>query len=340
MSDSTLRVGLVGYGVIGVYHMDVWTNVNGAKVVAICDVLPEKAKEAADKFGAVAYTDYADMLDKAGLDAVDICTPSGLHAEMGIAAAQKGLHVLTEKPVDIDMAKIDKLIATAEEKKVKLACIFQYRVSPEARRAKQLIDEGRLGKLLSCSTYVKWWRDQAYYDAAEWRGTLALDGGVLCNQAVHSIDQMCYYCGPVASAEYAYVATTARRMEAEDFAMAIVSFQNGAKGVVEATTCAYPGLVTLTEMVGSKGSASFEGPNLKMFKVLDEEIDIASEAARVDGRGDAKDIGLTGHAYQLQDFVDAIREDREPVVTGRDARLAIDAITKIYSKAGAPKLGT
>jgi predicted dehydrogenase len=122
--------------------------------------------------------------------------------------------------------------------------------------------------------------------------------------------------------------------------MAVVSFENGAKGVVEATTCAYPGLATLTEIIGTKGSASFEGPNLKTFKVQGEEIDIASEAAKADGQGDAKDIGLTGHAYQLQDFVDAIREDREPVVTGRDARLAVDAITKIYGKAGGPKLGT
>lgn len=340
MSDSTLRVGLVGYGVIGVYHTDTWAKVNGAKIVAVCDVLPEKAKQGAKKAGAAAYTDYADMLENAGLDAVDICTPSGLHAEHGIQAASRGLHVLTEKPIDIDLAKVDRLIQTADENNVKLACIFQYRVSPEAMLAKQLIDEGRIGRLLSCSTYVKWWRDQAYYDGGEWRGTLALDGGVLCNQAVHSIDQMCYYCGHVASAEYAYVATMARKIEAEDFAMAIVSFENGAKGVVEATTCAYPGLLTLTDIVGTKGSASFEGPNLKTFKILDEEIDLASDAAKQDGRGGAKDIGLTGHEYQLQDFVDSIREDRDPVVSGRDARLAVDAITKIYRKAGAPKVGT
>ena len=340
MSQDAVRIGLVGYGVIGIYHLDLWADVTGAKVVAVCDVIPERAKEAAEKFGAKAYTDYAEMIADAKLDAVDICTPSGMHAEQGILAAERGLHVLTEKPIDIDLAKVDRLIETADRAKVKLACIFQYRVGPEARLAKKLIDAGKLGRLLSCSAYVKWWRDQDYYETGAWRGTWALDGGVLSNQAVHSVDQMCYFCGPVADAEYAYVKTVARKIEAEDFAIAVVSFENGAKGVVEATTCAYPGVTTRTEIIGEKGSAWFEGPNVKSFEVLGEEIDITSESAKADGRGDAKDIGLTGHAFQLQDFADAIREGREPFVTGRDARLAVDALTKIYRKAGAPRLGT
>ncbi|MDO8585596.1 MAG: Gfo/Idh/MocA family oxidoreductase [Armatimonadota bacterium] len=340
MSEGALRVGLVGYGVIGIYHLDLWSKVTGAEVVAVCDVVPERAQEAAAKFGSEAYYDYGDMLARAKLDAVDICTPSGMHAEQGILAAERGLHVLTEKPMDIDLAKADRLIESTERAKVKLACIFQYRVGPEARLAKQLIDDGKLGRLLSCSAYVKWWRDQSYYDSGAWRGTWALDGGVLSNQAVHSVDQLCYFCGPVKEAEYAYVTTTARKIEAEDFAIAVLAFENGAKGVVEATTCAYPGVTTRTEIIGEKGSASLEGPTVTSFKVLGEEIDIASETAKVDGRADARDIGLTGHAFQLQDFVDAIREDRRPFVTGRDARLAVDALTKIYRKAGAPRLGT
>lgn len=340
MSDNDLRVGLVGYGVIGQYHLDLWQNVKGGKVFAVCDVIEERAREAAAKFGVKAYVDYANMLKSGKLDAVDICTPSGLHADQGIAAINKGLHVLTEKPIDIDLKKVDKLIDKAEKKGVKLACIFQFRVSPEARMAKQLIDEGKLGRLLSASAYVKWWRDQSYYDSGEWRGTLALDGGVLCNQAVHCVDQLCFYCGPVAKVEYAHIAKQDRKIEAEDFAIAVVSFENGALGVIEATTCAYPGVVTRTEIVGLNGSATFEGPGLKSFNVIDEDIDIASETVKADGRGDAKDIGLTGHAFQLQDFVDAIRENRDPVVSGRDARLAVDALTKIYKKAGAPKLGT
>jgi UDP-N-acetyl-2-amino-2-deoxyglucuronate dehydrogenase len=340
MSKGTVRVGLVGYGVIGAFHADLWANVAGGKVVAVCDTHPERAQEAAQKYDAEAYTDYSEMLDKADLDAVDICTPSGRHAEHGIAAASRGLHVLSEKPLDIDLQKVDRLIQTAEENKVKLACIFQYRMSPDARRAKQLVDEGKLGRLLSCSAYVKWWRDQSYYDSGDWRGTWALDGGVLCNQAVHSVDQMCYFCGPVASAEFAHIATVARKIEVEDFAMVVVSFENGAKGIIEATTCAYPGMATRTELVGTNGTASFDGPNVVSFNVIGEEIDLSSETEKADGRDDAKAITLTGHAFQLQDFVDAIREDREPVVTGRDARLAVDALTKIYRKAGAPKLGT
>lgn len=340
MADDKLRIGLVGYGVIGVFHMDLWEKVAGAKVVAVCDLLPERAKEAAEKFGAEAYTDYADMLERGQLDAVDICTPSGLHAEQGIMAAERGLHVLTEKPMDINLAKADKLIETAERNGVKLACIFQYRVDPEMRLVKKWIDEGRIGKILSCSTYVKWWRDQSYYDSGAWRGTLALDGGVLANQAVHSIDQLCFMCGPVAEVEYAHVDTLARKIEAEDFAMAVFRFENGARGVVEATTCSYPGMTTRTEIFGEKGSAVFSGPNVESFKVRGEDVDISAESAKEDGAGDAAAISLSGHALQLEDFVQAIKENREPIVTGRAARMAVDALTKIYSKAGAPPLGS
>ena len=340
MSEQAIRVGLVGYGVIGEMHMDCWSDVKGARVVAVCDVAPERAQKAAEKYGAEAYTNYADMLNRANLDAVDICAPSGLHAEQGIMAAESGLHVMTEKPIDIDLVKVDRLIETAERNNVRLGCIFQYRVSPEARQAKKLIGEGKLGRIISCSAYVKWWRTQDYYETGAWRGTLALDGGVLSNQAIHNIDQMCYLCGPVAEVEWAYVATLAHKIETEDFGLAALRFENGARGVVEATTCSYPGLTTRTEIFGEKGSAVFEGPNVSAFNVLDEEIDISADAAKADGRGDAKAIGLSGHAFQLQDFVYAIRESREPVVSGRDARLAVDALTKIYRKAGAPKLGT
>ena len=207
-------------------------------------------------------------------------------------------------------------------------------------KVKELIDGGKLGKIISASTYVKWWRAQKYYDSGDWRGTLALDGGVLANQAIHSIDQLCYICGPVAEVEWAYVATMARDIEAEDFGMAALRFENGARGVVEATTCSYPGMTTRTEIFGENGSAVFEGPNVAAFTVLGEEVDIAAEAARGDARDDAKAIGLSGHAFQLQDFVCSIREKRDPVVSGRDARMAVDVLTKIYRRAGAPKLGT
>jgi len=341
MAGDELRVGLAGCGGIGNEHLKVWQKTPGARVVAVCDVKPERAEKAGEMTGAQVFTDYLAMLEKADIEAVDICTWSGLHAEQGIMAAERGLHVLTEKPIDLNLERIDKLIATARAKKVKLACVFQYRCGSQIRRAKELIDEGKLGTIISCSTYVKWWRAQEYYDSdTAWRGTWQFDGGVLSNQGIHSIDQMCWLAGPVAEVEYAHIGTVAHRMEAEDFAIAVVRFESGARGVVEGTTAAYPGLSTRTEIFGTMGSAVFHGDQVESFKVRGEEIDLSAKDERVtDGRADPLAIGMAGHAAQLLDFVQCIREDREPLVTGESARVSVDALNKIYRKAGVSRLG-
>jgi predicted dehydrogenase len=290
--------------------------------------------------GAVPYTDLAEMLKKADIDAVDICTPSGLHAEMAIMALKAGKHVLTEKPIDIDIKKVDELLKVADETGLKLACIFQNRFTPELQRAKQLIDEGKLGKIISASTYCKWYRGQNYYDSDAWRGTWALDGGVLSNQAIHSIDQFTWLAGPAAEVEYAHIDTVMHEMEAEDFALAVVRFENGARGVIEATTCSYPGFVLKTELFGTKGSMATSNAKVTQFKINGEDVDLASAPAE-DGSGasDPMAIGLGGHALQLHDFVQCIREDREPLVSGRAARVAVDLLNKIYAKCGVPKVG-
>ena len=181
MSDGDLRIGFVGCGGIGNHHLKVWESIPGAKVVAVCDNQPERAARAGEEHGAEVFTDMVEMLARADVEAVDICTPSGLHAEQGIAALESGRHVLVEKPIDIDLAKIDRLIDTADARNLKLSCIFQYRFSPEIQEARRQIQDGRLGRLLSCSTYVKWFRKQDYYSADAWRGTWALDGGCLAN---------------------------------------------------------------------------------------------------------------------------------------------------------------
>jgi len=341
MADDELRVGFVGCGGIGNAHLNVWKKVEGAKVVAVCDIKPDRAHKAGEMMGAEVFTDYAEMLDKVKIDAVDICTWSGLHAEQGTMAAERGIHVLTEKPIDLNLERIDKLIETARARKVKLACIFQNRCSPEVQKARRLIQEGKLGRLISGSTYVKWWRAQSYYDEdPTWRGTWRYDGGMLSNQGVHSIDMLCWLCGPVAEVEYAFIDTVAHRMEAEDFAIAVLRFENGARGVIEGTTCAFPGFGTRTEVFGTNGSAVISGSRVESFKVQGEDIDLSSkETETADGRAEALAISLGGHEAQIVDFIQCIREDREPIVTGESARVAVDTLNKLYRKAGIDKLG-
>lgn len=342
MSGGDLRIGFVGCGGIGNHHLKIWNTTPGAKVVAVCDIVPERAEKAAETYGARPFTDLAEMLGKAEFDAVDICTPSGLHAEQGIMAAEAGKHVLVEKPIDLDLKKVNRLIRLTDRERLKLACIFQYRFGSQIKRARQMIKRGKLGRIISCSTYVKWWRAQSYYAADDWRGTWALDGGVLANQGIHSIDQMCWMAGPVSEAEYAHIEMIDREIEAETFAVAVVRFKNGARGVIEGTTNCYPGMATRTQIFGTKGSAEFNGGSVVQFKVEGKDVDLESaEAPKQDGRSDPMAITFVGHAAQILDFVQAVREDRNPACDGRSARMAVDCLTKVYRKAGfTGKLGT
>jgi predicted dehydrogenase len=341
MASDEIRIGFVGCGGIGNLHLDIWKDTPGAKIVAVCDIVPERAKRAAETYGAEPFTDLAEMLDKADFDAADICTFSGLHAEHAMMCIQAGRHAMVEKPLDIDLKKVDKLLDLADKSGLILACIFNNRVGRDILRAKQLIDEGALGRLISGSTYIKWWRAQSYYDGDAWRGTWALDGGCFSNQGIHAIDQLVWICGPVKEVNYCHIETAMHKMEAEDVAMALLTFEGGAHGVIEATTCCYPGKSMKTEIYGTKGSATFEGNTVTEFKSQDGEIDLAGEkAARADGRADPMAIGLEGHAAQLLDFVNCVRSGTQPLVTGRDARVAVDALTKLYAKAGVTKIGT
>ena len=338
MAQDIVRVGLVGCGGMGMGHLGMLMKQPNVKVIAVCDIRPERAERAKAASGAEAYTDMAEMLAKADIDAVDIVTYSGLHAEQSLMAINAGKHVLCEKPFDLNLAKIDRAIAAADEKGVVLACVFQNRYGTEIQRANRLIKEGKLGKIISCSTYAKWWRGQDYYNSdPTWRGTWALDGGCLANQGIHSIDQLCWMGGPVAEVEYAHIATVAHKMEAEDFAIAVVRFENGARGVVEGATSAYPGFSSRTEIFGEKGSGQFDGNRVVSFSVQGEEIDLTTkEEKQGDGKSDPMAIGLGGHEAQVVEFINCILHGTKPGVEGREARVAVDALLKIYAKAGAP----
>jgi predicted dehydrogenase len=273
------------------------------------------------------------MLARDDVQVVNVCTPSGLHAEHGIAAAEAGKHVITEKPIDIVLAKIDRLIEVCERKGVKLACIFQHRFNPGARRVKAALEQGKFGQPLLCATSVKWFRAQSYYDGDDWRGTWALDGGVLSNQAIHYIDQMVWLMGEVKEVTFAEIATRARRMEAEDIAQATVHFANGAWGFIQASTITWPGLATRIEVCGTTGAAVMEGDGLALYRVEGEEEKIEGGGGTSAAAADPALGALTGHDAQIADFIAALREGRDPYVTGREARRAVALLTDIYRKA-------
>lgn len=336
MAD-VLRIGVIGCGAMGRGHLDVWANTPGAVVAAVCDGSGERAEEtaAAKTRGARAFCDLDAMLDSGLVDAVDICTPSGLHADQGLAAAARGLHVLVEKPLDLDIAKADRLIAECDRRGLTLACIFQRRTYAGARQVAQWAREGAFGDILSCSAYVKWHRPQSYYDSAAWRGTWALDGGVLANQGIHAIDHLCWLAGPVAEVEYAHARTACHEMQAEDYAIAVLRFESGARGVVEATTCCAPDLCSRVELFGTRGSAAFEDATVVKLGVDGEDrlASLEQENERIGGGSVPMAISMKGHAVLLADFVAAVRDRRPPMIPGCQARMSVDALCKIYARA-------
>lgn len=334
MGDNAVRFAIVGCGGIGPTHAKAVNSVPDAKLVAVCDIIAERAQNLAREYSCDWYEDYARMLERDDIDVVNVCTPSGLHAEQGIMAANAGKHVITEKPIDIDLKKIDKLILTCERRGVKLACIFQYRFTSSARKIKQALEEGRFGRLVFGVADIKWYRKQAYYDSADWRGTWALDGGCLTNQGVHAVDLLSWFMGDIKSVEFSEIATLDHKMEAEDAGLAVLRFENGAWGLIEGSTAVYPGLPLKIEVCGTKGSAVWGGEELLYWKIEGEEEEVeAARAASTVGAADPSISSLRGHDAQIADFVAAIKENRDPFVTGREARRAVHVLSEVYRKA-------
>ncbi len=341
MSD-TLRAGLIGCGGMGSEHLRILAQMPDVHVVGVCDERPTRAQRMSADWHVPCWLDCERFLDEARPHIVHICSPTGLHATHGMASARRGIHVLCEKPLDIDLAKVDRLIEMCDRQDVRLGCIFQRRMSRAAQTVQRAVAEGRMGRILSCSVSLKWWRSQAYYDKDDWRGTWAMDGGALANQGIHSLDQMVWLAGPVEAVEYAHLETACHRIEAEDLAIAVVRFASGARGTIEATTCCLPDLAARLEIYGTNGSAAFEDARVLRFGLDGQDMTNTLDAGIETGGGSSPfAISLAGHQAQIRDFYAAVREHRPPCVDGREARPAIELLTKIYAAAFPhQKLGT
>ncbi len=334
MTDK-LRIGLVGCGGMGNEHLKLIARIPHVSLVGVCDQREARAQRMRAQHQVQAWLDYEKFLDEAKPDIVHICSPSGLHALQGISAAERGIHVLCEKPLDIDLKKVDRLIAVCDKMDVRLGCIFQRRMSAAAGVVQRTIAEGGMGRILSCSVSVKWWRTQHYYDKDDWRGTWALDGGAFSNQGIHSLDQMIWLAGPVAEVEYAHLETASHQLEAEDMGIVVVRFANGARGTIEVTTCCQPDLSTRLEIYGTNGSAALQDATVVRFGLNGEDLmhTLPPKMEQTGGGSDPFAISLAGHDAQIRDFYAAVREHRAPLVDGREARPSVELLTMIYAKA-------
>jgi UDP-N-acetyl-2-amino-2-deoxyglucuronate dehydrogenase len=337
-----IRFGIVGCGMISEFQADAIGKVSGAKVVAFCDNVKAAAEARAAQFGGVVYTSVEDLVRNPDIDAISICTPSGLHMEAAVAAAEAKKHVMVEKPIDVTLGRVEQIISACRRNGVKLGAIFPRRFLDSSRTLKKAVDSGRFGTIVLADVYIKWYRTQEYYASGTWRGTMRYDGGgALMNQGIHGVDLLQWLMGGVESVA-AFAATRAHTgIEVEDVAVASLRFRCGALGVIEGSTGAWPGTKMRIEISGSDGSVVMEDETFSTWQFRhgtpeDEEIRRQFgpvESSLSGGASDPRAISSEGHRRQFEDFVAAIREDRSPRIDGSEARSAVAIITAIYRSA-------
>lgn len=329
----TINIGLVGGGNISETHARAARAIPGVEVAAIFGANAEKVDRLCREYGGTPYSNFEKFLAHRPMEIVAIGSPSGLHAEQGIAAARHGLHVLTEKPIDISVERADALIAETKKAGVKLGVFFQDRCKPDILRVKCAVDSGTLGRPILADARVKWYRAPDYYAKSRWRGTWALDGGgALINQAVHTLDLMMWIFGEVASVQAAS-RTALHTIEAEDTLTAMLQFANGALGVLQATTSTFPGYPRRLELTGSEGTLIIEQDRLLAADLKTPSDDLL-RGAEADGNASSSSPVVSdarGHQAVLQDFLDAIRTGGEPRCNGNEGRRSLALVQAIYA---------
>jgi UDP-N-acetyl-2-amino-2-deoxyglucuronate dehydrogenase len=334
-TNMTTHIGLIGGGNITETHARAARAIPGARIVAICGTNAEKTSRLCHEHGAISYLDFNAFLNHRPMDLVVIGSPSGLHAEQGVAAATRGLHVLTEKPIDITTARADTLIETAEKAGVRLGVIFQDRTRPDIRRLKQWLDDGLLGKTVLVDARVKWYRPPEYYGQSRWRGTLSLDGGgALINQAVHTLDLLLWLLGDVVRVQ-ARTAAALHSIEGEDTAVATLEFACGALGTLLATTAAYPGYPRKLEITGTEGTVILENDRIVAAHLRKAPPDFTANNTPDDNVRASSPVvsDFRGHQAILEDFLRAIKQGTSPMCDGREGRRSLALVEEIYRSA-------
>jgi len=336
--------GIVGCGMIADFHARAIEAMKGGHLACVFSRSKANADRVAKAYNCASYQDYQAFLSHPGLDIVSIATPSGAHLEPCVQAAGAGKHIICEKPIEVTLERVDRMIRACNANKVMLAGIFPRRFNDATTVFKKTVDSGRLGKITLADAYIKWYRTQEYYDSGDWRGTWLLDGGgALMNQSIHTIDLLYHLAGEVESV-CAYADLTIHEgIETEDNAVAIVKFKSGALGVIEgSTSCFSPtGHPAEVHLCGSEGSifmrdSSFTVWDFKKKKPSDKKImqKFRAESGEVGaGAADPKAIDFIGHQKCFEDAVRSIKAGNKPLIDGPEARKSIEIILAIYRSA-------
>ena len=333
-TEKPLGFGVIGLGNIAGHHIKSIVELEGCKLVAISSRNTGKLENLATQYKTEAFSDYHKLVAHPDVDVVCICTPSGSHLEPTLAAARAGKHVITEKPLEISVERGLEMILACEKANVRLACIFQNRYSIDYQQLYKAVQKGELGEPVLGNAYIKWYRDQQYYDATAWRGTLQGDGGAaLINQAIHTIDLLLHVMGPVKSV-FGKTKTMAHNIEGEDLGAAILEFESGALGTIEGSTAIYKGYPEKLEIHGTKGNIILEGGKItEWMSDAGNNLSAATSETSATGSSDPMAIDYKLHKNQIAEIAQNIRENREPVLNGREALKSVAVIAAIYQSA-------
>ncbi len=338
------KCAVVGTGVVGEWHVKLLPQIANAELVAICDIDGDKANDKLKKNNLSSipvFTDQAEMLKKQpDIEVVHICTPSGNHMAPAILAMEAGKNVITEKPMEIQLDRIEKMGEVAKKCGVKIAGIFQNRWNESNRAIKKAADEGRFGTMSFGACYTPWYRTDQYYSDGGWRGTWALDGGgAIMNQSVHAVDLLQWIMGPVKVVSAHASSRIHPAIEVEDTLACALTFKNGAHGVIMGTTAMYPGGGVRIEVGGGDGTAISEG-GLRKFSFRDKRPDdellmekLNTKQSTTGGGASATDVGLDLHCRNIISILESWERGEEAETNPVEARKAVAIILAMYESA-------
>jgi len=340
-----LSFAIIGCGRISHKHIEALANnFTEADLVSVCDIVPEKMDKDVEEYYDFMkqrginldkkinkYTDYKEMLKREDIDAVSICTESGHHAVHALYCLNAGKHVLVEKPMALSLNDADKMIKLSREKNLKLGICHQNRFNPPIQKLRRAVEEGRFGRIINGTARILWNRNDDYYKQAPWRGTKALDGGTLMNQCIHNIDLLQWMMGSEVERVHCERGTFLRNIEMEDFGAILIRFKNGSIGIVEGSACVYPkNLEETLSIFGEKGTVVIGGlavNKIKTWQFADErDYDKEDENTEIDS------VYGRGHTPLYKNFIDAVNENRVPLINGEEGRKALEIILRAYGE--------
>lgn len=325
-----MRVGIVGTGAIARLHARAYRNI-GFSVRAAVDVNAEAARAFVAEHGGEVLADAEALCRHPEVDYVDVCTLPDVRLQVVELCATHRKHVQVQKPIATTLDNARRMNAAAEQAGIVLGVVSQHRFDESSQFLDGAIKAGRLGRILQCDAYVKWYRTDDYYSRPG-KGTWAVEGGgALINQAIHQVDLLRWLIGPVRDVWGAWQLGAAHAIESEDALSAVLRFANGATGVIQAATAFWPGYPERIEIHGTKGTAIVTGDRLTTWDVQDDRggtPPISQQAAS--GASDPLAISLEPFQRQFLDFAAAVRTGRAPAVSGRDGLLALELVDAIY----------